>query len=185
MLSRVLFHSAHFAIIVSFLTCSLFAQETNNPIVRDSIRLMCDQIAADSMVETEYVGEAGMLSKQWQRYEKLLALSSDEDLVDLTDHPSPAVRLYSYYGLTRRNPEMLVEALRNHPDDTATVPTRNGCLIGQEMVVEAAIVWAHEFWVRGNPSGMSKADKMYLHDEYIAVMQRRRERSRAQRKQEK
>lgn len=160
------------------LLCGLFylpfstAQEGFN--TRDSIGLLCDQIAADSIVESAYVGVAGMPSEQWKRYEQLMKLADDTAFLDLTDHLSPAVRLYAYYGLTNRNPDLLIEALRNHPDDTSFVHMLNGCIFSTEPVRDAAISWAHDVWVRGNPSGLSKADKLYLHDEYLAIMAKRR-----------
>lgn len=150
----------------------------------DSIKLWISELEADSTVDTEIIG-TGQLSPQYDRYEKLTLVASDSQFFDLTEHRSPIVRLYAYYGLTHNNPTMLVEALRNHPDDTAKVICRNGALVKESRVYDEALSWAEEFLVRGNPRGLSRADKEFVHHQYMLLMMNRRERSKQEKTQKK
>lgn len=150
----------------------------------DSINLWIGQLEADSTVDTEIIG-TGHYSKQYERYDKLVSVASDTQLMDLTGHRSAAVRLYAYYGLTRNNPGLLVEALKAHPDDSANVTCRNGAMTHTSTVYEEALTWAEEFLVRGNPRGLSREDKEYVHRTYLQFLQDRREKSRQEKIQKK
>ena len=150
----------------------------------DSIRLWINELEADSTVDTEIIGN-GDYSLQYSRYDKLVSVASDTQLLDLTEHRSAAVRLYAYYGLTRNNPTLLVEALRNHPDDTTEVICRNGAMTHVSKVYDEALSWAEEFLVRGNPRGLSRVDKEFVHQEYLNLMMERRNNSRHEKNQKK
>lgn len=153
--------------------------------VRDSIELFSSQIAGDSLVESEYVGVEGTQSRQFSRFTRILAIASDTQLMDLTDHASPAVRLYAYYGLTWKNPPLLIEALRNHLDDTAHIQTVNGTIQAESTVFAEAIYWAEEQLVRGNPKGLNKEGKTFIHKEYMAILAQQHDRRRAEKHQDK
>jgi len=153
--------------------------------VRDSILLHSTQIAEDSIVESEHIGRAGTQSLQFLRFTRILAIASDTQLMDLTDHASPAVRLYAYYGLTWKNPSLLVEALRNHLDDSARVETLNSCFHTTSAVFSEAISWAEAHLVRGNPKGLDKEGKAFIHEEYMAIITQQRERRRAEKSRDK
>lgn len=152
--------------------------------VRDSIEILSSKIASDSLVESEYIGALGSLSAQYARFTQILAVASDTQLMDLTDHASPAVRLYAYYGLTWKNPQLLVEAFRNHLDDSARVKTINGCLLFESTVFVEAINWAEAHLVRGNPKGLSKEEKAFIHGQYMMILADQRERRQAEKREQ-
>jgi hypothetical protein len=150
----------------------------------DSIQRWAREIEADSTVDTEVIG-TGQFSAQYERYFKLISVANDDELFELTTHRSPAVRLYAYYGLTKNNPSELVVCLKLHPDDSAQVTCQNGSHTFVSTVYYEAISWAEEFLIRGNPRGLSREDKEYVHTTYLKLMQSMREKSKKEKLEKK
>ncbi len=55
------------------------------------------------MMESEYIGFAGSKSDEYQRFQKLKSIASDEELKNLINHENPIIRTYSYLSLIERN----------------------------------------------------------------------------------
>lgn len=73
---------------------------------------------------------------QHANFQKLVTIASLEELIELTEHDSPAVRGYAFWGLAKKNYEELESIFINHLDDRAKVVSRNGCLVGDNTVIE-------------------------------------------------
>lgn len=72
---------------------------------------------------------------QFQRFETMRDISTDEELVVLTNHESPAVRGYAFWALAKNHYPDLHAVFLDHVDDKADVFQRNGCMVGKESVI--------------------------------------------------
>lgn len=88
----------------------------------------------DGMVESAYVGYAGQPSDQFEVFERLYKEATESELLELTKHPEPIVRSYSFWGLAKINSNELEANLRQHLNDTTQVLTMSGCRVGIERV---------------------------------------------------
>lgn len=148
------------------------SQSKNVPIV-DSIQIICDQIAADSVVEGERIGYGGILSKQWGRYRKLLSISSDSVLLKLTNHPSPTVRGYAYWGLMDRNTDLLMVAIRTNQSDTVLVESLEGCFGYSTPIIQFAVEGTYYRFVHDNKKGLNTTDEEFIKLAHISIREKR------------
>jgi len=72
---------------------------------------------------------------QYNRFLKLQELASNDELVKLTDHLSPAVRGYAFWALAKNHYPDLKSIFIKHLDDQVAVIQRNGCMVGNESVI--------------------------------------------------
>jgi hypothetical protein len=115
-------------------TVSTFAQQGQE----DSLTLIVSAMAKSNIYEASYtVGFTGTVSKQFQRFEQLTALATDEQLLTLaTYHRNAVVRLYALQALKKRKhavPEPLQRQFRN---DKAVVRVLKGCIADEKPLNE-------------------------------------------------
>ena len=92
-------------------------------------------IKAD-IVEERHIGIAGMYSKQFARYERLTELTNEKELLELTKHQSPIIRIYAFKGLLEKDSK-LAEKAKNHLEiDSTEFRHAAGCIIGGYKVSE-------------------------------------------------
>lgn len=72
---------------------------------------------------------------QYNRFLKLHQLASDDELVELTNHDSPAVRGYAFWALAKNHYPDLKNIFVDHLEDTDAVVQRNGCMVVKESVI--------------------------------------------------
>ncbi len=60
------------------------------------------EIAKENIMESEYVGLSGVKSSQYQNFQKLKLIATDEELVNLKTHKNSVVRTYVYLSLIDR-----------------------------------------------------------------------------------
>lgn len=77
-------------------------------------------------VEGVFVGFVGMPSEIYQTGKKLRIKSTRDELIELTFHPDPIVRAYSFWGLTERKENGLTDLLLQHLEDTVIINTMFG-----------------------------------------------------------
>ena len=78
---------------------------------------------------TNTVGYAGVVSKQYQRFEKLISLANQEQLTDLAIHnPNAIVRLYALQALKRKKIHISDGMIQQFQNDNTVVETLEGCL---------------------------------------------------------
>lgn len=85
------------------LTPPPFGFSTNRPELADAVA----QLAAQPTVQREMVGMLGEKSPGFLRYERVLALADDDELVQLLLHPAPVVRAYMTWAIAKRCPDRL------------------------------------------------------------------------------
>jgi hypothetical protein len=142
---------------------------------------LCDEISQDSVVESERISKSAFHSEQYSRFQKIMNLSNDSVLFQLTNHTSPAVRGYAYYGLIERDSKLFMQAIKLHENDSSEVKTLNGCIGGRTTVYILAVRSAYYKNKSAGLKCLSKDDEKYLQNVHQAEMQRMRN---AMRKQE-
>lgn len=80
--------------------------------------------------EYSYDGLSAEPSHQWERYETLLEISSDSELLFLCNNRSPVIRAYAFQGLIRRQNPKIFDILTTHIHDTAAFDRSMGCMVG-------------------------------------------------------
>jgi hypothetical protein len=113
---------------------SVFGQKNKS----DSFEVLVHQIASANVYEMSYtIGYKGSVSKQHLRFEQLLLIATDSQLLQLASkHTNGVVRLYAYQALKKRKsliPQTVVQQFKN---DVQKVITFNGC-IGAERTIAA------------------------------------------------
>lgn len=95
---------------------------------------LVDSIAAQNEVMGSAVGFAGIRPRQYDHFMRLKEKASEQELLDLTGHPNPAVRSYAFWALAGKTPDSLFPVIADHLNDTARVETMFGCFTEQIMV---------------------------------------------------
>lgn len=124
-----------------------WAKEFEKDKIRPEVLKLADQIAEVGTVESAYVGYGGSPSAQYKKYEAMASASADQELVELTDHPSPAVRVYAFKALLKRDYSPLFPIIERHLTDDVTFQTQSGCNVMQQSVIEKFVenvVWYHK-----------------------------------------
>ena len=101
--------------------------------------VVCQTISSAVTVLSEQIADSGSLGfdhdAQYNRFVKLTTSATDEELVLLTDHTSPAVRGYAFWALAKRKYADLKSIFVAHLDDKSPVLQKNGCMVGNESVI--------------------------------------------------
>ena len=105
---------------------SSFGQRQNN----DSLATVVKEIANNNVYEVSYtVGIAGAISQQLQRFDLLLSLSTNEQLLNLATHNKNAVvRLYAFQALRHKKIEIPAALIQQFQNDKTIVKMLNGCI---------------------------------------------------------
>lgn len=98
------------------------------------------QIAKDMAKENEVhnaaISVAGEKTLQYRRFEALVKKATLNELLELVEHPNPAVRVYAFWGLAKREFEKLEAVLMAHAADEQLVYHIQGCLGGDIKVID-------------------------------------------------
>jgi hypothetical protein len=87
----------------------------------DSLKPVCDEISKLSKLNLNIFNLKYSDSSDLKLYNKLLSNCANYELLALTYHESPMVKIFAYCGLKERNKNLLIEAIRNNIKDTSTV----------------------------------------------------------------
>lgn len=87
-----------------------------------------------NMVMSSAVGYVGVRPEQYENFMKLKANATTNELKELTNHPNPAVRCYSFWALSYDHSVDLYSIVLNHLDDNEFVETQFGCIVSGEAV---------------------------------------------------
>ncbi|MDB5120619.1 MAG: hypothetical protein JWN56_1837 [Sphingobacteriales bacterium] len=111
-------------------TDKIAAQKTASVNVSTSSKLkkIVDGIEKGNSVESSHIGEGGSPSKQWEKYEQLKKVASNDQLVALTNHKNSAVRCYAFQALVTKRSDKIFSILLKHLNDTSRVNTLSGCI---------------------------------------------------------
>ncbi len=102
----------------------------------DSLAKVIKEIAYNNVYEVSYtVGIAGAISQQLQRFDMLLSLSTNDQLLNLATHnKSAVVRLYAFQALKRKKIEIPSTIIQQFQNDNTIVATLNGCVVDKKRV---------------------------------------------------
>jgi len=118
------------------MNCSLYAQKnagkTCSTLIRPKIGKLVLGISKDNVLKSSGVGEAGIRTEQWMRYEKLNLEATDAELRLLTGNENAVVRCYAFQALSHRPGMDLYSILVKHLSDTVSVETFMGCIKSAE-----------------------------------------------------
>lgn len=110
-------------------------QQAIQPHLSGGQRRLLRQIIRCNKMESKFVGEAGMLSAQYVRFDSLRRLSSQTDLLAFTHHTSPVVRAYAFSSLVeQRDGQNAFNVLQTNVQDTSIFHHRFGCIGGTSTV---------------------------------------------------
>ncbi len=104
--------------------------------IRKDIRKIADKIGKFNKIYTEAIGFGGVRTKQYDRFEKLIKVSTIDELVELTNHPKPAVRGYAFWGLAKKYYTDLEVVFIAHANDEELVFQMQGCIGGYVPVID-------------------------------------------------
>lgn len=91
--------------------------------ISPNILKIVKKLSKHKTVEGVFVGIVGTPSETYQLGKKLRIKSTSAELEELTFHPSPLVRVYSFWGLAERNEPNLLGILIDHLHDTVQIHT--------------------------------------------------------------
>jgi len=110
----------------------------------DSIVTLKAVLQQNNMVATQFVGNAGIPSRDWYCFAYLIYLCRNEELVQMTSDSSPAVRLYSYIALVHNKYTDLAPIKNRLSADTASLTSFQGCIL--ESITVADGVASIDYW---------------------------------------
>lgn len=173
-------------LIISFLfsiaLCQNVNSQTDSSRLENEVAEICHEMEQYSRIEGSSLSSNAFPSEQWRKFQKLLSLSTDSMLFALTDHHSPVMRGYAYFGLMNRNTVLLVNAIKNHPADTAAVFYQDGCIGQRTNVIDLAVEQTYFKFVFDDKKGLNNADAEYITQLHRAILSRRIEAYRAAKK---
>ena len=116
--------------LIVFLLPSTFAQRHLSRATAEIV----NAIAINNKYESQFVGFAGSPSVQYQNYERLKNIATNDELVHLLKHKSAAVRIYSFKTLYEKDPGLAKKLSAQLLADTSEFMSLQGCIAGTEDV---------------------------------------------------
>ena len=104
----------------------------------EALPMVVFEMAAHNVYESETIGIANAKSKQFARYQQLVAKASEEQLLELTAHTNAVVRLYAYQALRAKGISLSKDLQQKFKDDSTSVQSMQGCVINKYPVSKLA-----------------------------------------------
>lgn len=99
----------------------------NSIILSDSLKPIVESLVSFNSVEDSLIGIAAKPSAVYSKFTKLLGIATDSELVQLTDHRNPSVRVYAFWGLAKRHNPVVKSLIKYHITDQAKFKHTEGC----------------------------------------------------------
>ncbi|MDX2067690.1 MAG: hypothetical protein SFV55_04645 [Haliscomenobacter sp.] len=96
-------------------------------------------MAKENEVHNAAISVAGEKTLQYRRFEGLVKKATLNELLELVEHPNPAVRVYAFWALAKREFEKLEAVLMAHAADEQLIYYIEGCLGGDLKVIDFMI----------------------------------------------
>lgn len=94
-----------------------------------SVVFVVNEMAAHNIYESSTVGFSLQKSKQYERFQQLASVATDEQLFDLaSNHENGVVRLYAYQALKQRNAAISKQLIEKFKNDKTKVNIFIGCI---------------------------------------------------------
>lgn len=123
----------YFTLLFSLLYICCFSQTKE---------VLIDSIIKRNVFESHYVGAGGTMSEQYENFQKLFKISSEKELLKLTDHKNPILRVYSQTYFIEQN-KNVIEIFKKELKRNKKIETYEGCLIDFEYT--SSIIY-HSYW---------------------------------------
>lgn len=107
--------------------------------ISESVMKVADSISMSEMIQEKYIDREAYMPQQYLLYIKLLNICTEDELVELTNHPDPKVRGYAYMGLVESGSGELIRVLLKNETDTALLKYQSGCVIRISTVIDFMI----------------------------------------------
>ena len=107
--------------------------------IRQEIIDSVKEIANENVLNGAMVGRGGTKTSQYKRFEFLYTTATEDELLELIDHPNGVVRGYSFWALAKVRSDKLEEVIENHIGDTAMISTISGCILYSYPVIDFMI----------------------------------------------
>lgn len=104
------------------------------------IRKIVKDIAEKNEIHGDAVSIVAAKTPQYLRFVELHIKASSEELLELVEHPNPAVRGYAFWGLAKQHYEKLEAIIMSHAADEQLVYQIEGCK-GSEIPVIDFMCW--------------------------------------------
>lgn len=106
----------------------------------DSLAIVVKAMAGSDIYEVSHtVGYAGSVSKQFQRFELLLSLATEQQLTDLAAcNKNAVVRLYALQALKQKKANIPQSLMSQFQNDRTIVTMLKGCIGDKKAVNELA-----------------------------------------------
>lgn len=101
--------------------------EQFNPI--SPIDSLVDLLSESEAVKEEQVGFAGITPPEYERFQELKKMGTEEELNNLLTHYSPVVRVYAYRALVANEMEINVKYEESLFRDSTAVDWFSGCIL--------------------------------------------------------
>ncbi len=95
--------------------------------ISKTIRQIVKDIAKKNEIHGDAVWIVAAKTPQYRRFVELHIKASLEELIELVEHPNPAVRGYAFWGLAKRHYEKLEVIIMSHAADEQLVYQIEGC----------------------------------------------------------
>lgn len=126
--------SCFFFLYISCSTSPKPQEYSNDSMLQLEIDTLISGIVAENILNDEGIGISWRKNPQWERFIRLSAIATEEDLIKLMDHSNAVVRGYSFHALAKMKSSQVFPILKKHLSDTTTVTTFSGCFLNDEML---------------------------------------------------
>ena len=106
----------------------------NGKLISNKTKKVVKKIEKVNELMSSAVYESGMKPKQWDNFEELKITATNDELIELTNHPNGVVRCYSFWALSHIKEINIFPIVINHLNDSEFINTQFGCIGRQEMV---------------------------------------------------
>lgn len=128
-----------FLIMLACILCLFSGRLQAQGLTIVALPVVVSEMAAHDIYESETVGIANARSKQFARYQQLVSIATDAQLLSLANtHPNAVVRLYAYQALRERNIAIPKALLQKFNEDETLVQTLEGCIANKFPVSKLA-----------------------------------------------
>jgi hypothetical protein len=101
---------------------------------RPEIAKLVKAMSKHKRYDDEFIGYSMETTDQYRRFIELSKIATDQELFLLTDHDSPAVRVYAFRALSQRKDIPLFPAIVKHIHDHDSLFVTQGCFISKDAV---------------------------------------------------
>ncbi len=150
-------------IIILTLTLNSFGQYHFD---KTKISAQTEQIVTKIEKVNELMGSAvyyeGVRPQQYDNFTELQKKATQNELLQLTNHPNGVVRCYAFWALSYNPSSNLLPIVISHINDTASVKTQFGCIGSREKVGDFFIDIVTPQYVDLDSKKLTRAEYVYL-----------------------